>query len=665
MGWVPVDENAPVCLPHHNNIPHPHRLMCSSDLKHFRLRQLECTHLPAAVLQFLSRRHRPDCLSSVQVDSLHLMFRQPSFWIADGPGTGKGRLLASRALLHLAVHPNGRVLWLSANQLLKHCAHRELHTVGANPAHIANVQFESYPRLIQNCAHHVCTLRQHTEVLLIFDEVHLGKQGGSTQAAIMHLQAELPDAAVVYSTATAGSCEKHRKVMTRMPVLSSPVHLIEQWAASGCYQANCLTDSMQVGSVSITLTAYQEELYDHACHMFDALHMPVTNSMFFHATRQRFFRTLIAALKAPHAIRHARQILAAGSSVVIGVQGTGGSSCVRRRRRGDVGSSTLDEMAAAIGLGQLPEGFKWPRDPLDELLSELREDGVAEITGRSCRLQGRRWECCPGVKKEYELFQTGRKSIAIISRRGSMGLDFVAEHKRTVHLLLELPWSGEQMLQHCGRTRRASARHMSTVQIMCSNIPAEARFQTGLQKKLVKNALLQYGDASMSFRLPDSVPHACTSADRQRAMHALLFVLTTSRRLSSDPTYCAWFALSSRLFRMVRSSVDLSSYSALLSQTTLCWVGDECMIRTRKFALIDKLLMGDGSHVWFALPSDLRRHVLMMSMPRLTNIEQTMRSAVSLRLFSENSMNHFYNQMLVIPLQHQRNIVTLMLLDLD
>ena len=185
----------------------------------------------------------------------------------------------------------------------------------------------------------------------------------------------------------------------------------------------------------------------------------------------------------------------------------------------------LDAIKASL-LAQIEEA-SFPLNPLDELIDRLGgESCVAEMTGRTHRilhhhpgvpdssthiqLKGEAavgddrlnedyyYYESRGVKRgseeganmiEKDLFQSGVKRVAVISEAASAGISLhsdrrVKNQSKRVHIILELPWSADKMIQQCGRSHRSNQRVPPDYVFLLSPIGGEIRFVSTLSKRL-------------------------------------------------------------------------------------------------------------------------------------------------------------------------------------
>ncbi len=219
-------------------------------------------HLGAAVAS--------GALSSLQLECVIYAFQRfnghrlatgarAGFFLGDGAGVGKGRQLAGCAYEHWATGGR-RVLWLSVSPDLRHDAARDLDDLGLAPLPLFparggagtlptgvldalgvkdGVLFMTYSLLISSSAKGsrldqvVRWLQKDpTGGLVMFDEGHkaknllvAGKGGGKptkTAQAVVALQQRLPDARVIYASATGASVPKNLGYMVRLGAFNFP-----------------------------------------------------------------------------------------------------------------------------------------------------------------------------------------------------------------------------------------------------------------------------------------------------------------------------------------------------------------------------------------------------------------------------------------------------------
>lgn len=203
-------------------------------------------------------------------------------------------------------------------------------------------------------------------------------------------------------------------------------------------------------------------------------------------------------------------------------------------------------------LQSLVEGLKLPVNPLDELIDQLGgESMVAEMTGRTHRIlhhhpgiadsstqylmelkqSNRTPETVDmnelrinedyfyyedrGIKRgsdeginmrEKELFQQGIKRVAIISEAASAGISLhsdrcVPNQAKRLHIILELPWSADKIIQQCGRSHRSNQRVPPDYVFLLSAIGGEVRFISTISKRLRALGALTQGSRNATGAL--------------------------------------------------------------------------------------------------------------------------------------------------------------------
>ncbi|CAK9271564.1 unnamed protein product [Sphagnum jensenii] len=362
---------------------------------------------PTYKLQIAEQMEELGSLSCLQLETIvyacqrHMQLlsdhTRAGFFLGDGAGVGKGRTIAGLIWENWQL---GRVksLWLSVGSDLKYDAMRDLEDVGAThcvPAvevHPLNklpyakldskavnvkdgVLFLTYSSLIASSEKGRSRLQQlvqwcgpEFDGLIVFDECHKAKnlvpEGGGqstrTGEAVLELQNKLPDARVVYCSATGASEPRNMGYMTRLglwgagtdfPHFSSFLAALEKrgvgalelvamdMKARGMYV--CRTLSFKGAEFSIgevPLESKMQGMYYKACYFWSALRTelmcaldalqekkPSQNQLWrlYWANHQRFFRHMCMSAKVPAAVRLAKQALEEGKCVVIGLQSTG------------------------------------------------------------------------------------------------------------------------------------------------------------------------------------------------------------------------------------------------------------------------------------------------------------------------------------------------------
>ncbi|XP_050278570.1 protein FORGETTER 1 isoform X2 [Quercus robur] len=341
-------------------------------------------------------------LSCLQIETLvyacqrHLQHlptvTRAGFFVGDGAGVGKGRTIAG-LIWENWHHGRRKSLWISVGSDLKFDARRDLDDVGANciEVHALNklpyskldsksvgvkegVVFLTYSSLIASSEKGRSRLQQLAQWcasgfdgLVIFDECHkaknlvpeAGSQPTRTGEAVLDLQARLPEARVVYCSATGASEPRNMGYMVRLGLWGAGtsfnnfrdflnalekggVGALELVAmdmkARGMYVCRTLSyKGAEFEVVEAPLEDEMMEMYKKAAEFWAELRVELLSASavlsnekpnsqlwrLYWASHQRFFRHMCMSAKVPATVRLAKQALNEDKCVVIGLQSTG------------------------------------------------------------------------------------------------------------------------------------------------------------------------------------------------------------------------------------------------------------------------------------------------------------------------------------------------------
>lgn len=344
-----------------------------------------------------------NALSCLQIETLvyacqrHLQHlpngSRAGFFIGDGAGVGKGRTIAG-LIWENWQHGRRKALWISVGSDLKFDARRDLDDVGATcmEVHALNklpyskldsksvgvkegVVFLTYSSLIASSEKGRSRLQQLVQWcgsgfdgLVIFDECHkaknlvpeAGSQPTRTGEAVLEIQARLPEARVIYCSATGASEPRNMGYMVRLGLWGAGtcftdfqkflgaldkggVGALELVAmdmkARGMYVCRTLSyKGAEFEVVEAPLEAKMEEMYKKAAEFWAELRVELLSVSTFlsnekpnssqlwrlyWSSHQRFFRHICMSAKVPVTVRLAKQALLEDKCVVIGLQSTG------------------------------------------------------------------------------------------------------------------------------------------------------------------------------------------------------------------------------------------------------------------------------------------------------------------------------------------------------
>lgn len=366
-------------------------------------------------------------------------------------------------------------------------------------------------------------LNSAEKAIIVMDEVHVAKNSNSsTSTAICRLQRQC-DASVLFCTATAASDVKNLGYMVNLGLFGDHpdapfddhkhcVKLLKRNGTAalemvalhlksrGLYMSRSIIDADEnsvVGPpITLSLSPDKISLYDDYCRQWIEAEEQIMREGnehrlglgLFTGLRQNFFLRLLLYFKSVDIIDTVEKYIKDGYSVVISLQSTGQSS------------STVLNSEGGIQLPQVPSA-------LDFIVTGLQQRGipVCEITGRthrnkydpitqSCTKERR---SSSDVKREMEDFQNDKLNVAVISSAGSTGISLHAtsvDSPRRIHLLLELPWSSELLLQQCGRTNRAGQSKPPLYRVVEYDILLDHRVANVVKKRMKNLGALSRGD---------------------------------------------------------------------------------------------------------------------------------------------------------------------------
>uniref|UniRef100_A0A7N0RBP2 PHD-type domain-containing protein n=1 Tax=Kalanchoe fedtschenkoi TaxID=63787 RepID=A0A7N0RBP2_KALFE len=346
---------------------------------------------------------KSNTLSCLQIETLiyasqrHLQRletgHRAGFFLGDGAGVGKGRTIAG-LIWENWHHGRKKALWISVGSDLKFDARRDLDDVGATciEVHPLNkvpyskldsksvgikegVVFLTYSSLIASSEKGRSRLQQLVQWcgigydgLIIFDECHkaknlvpeAGSQPTRTGEAVLEIQARLPDARVIYCSATGASEPRNMGYMVRLGLWGAGTSFTDfqdflgalekggvgalelvamDMKARGMYVCRTLSfKGVEFEVIEAVLDAKMMEMYKKAAEFWAELRVELLSASAFlteekpnpsqlwrlyWASHQRFFRHICMSAKVPSAVHLAQQALKNGKCVVIGLQSTG------------------------------------------------------------------------------------------------------------------------------------------------------------------------------------------------------------------------------------------------------------------------------------------------------------------------------------------------------
>ncbi|XP_050441174.1 protein strawberry notch [Adelges cooleyi] len=346
------------------------------------------------------------------------------FLIGDGAGVGKGRTIAG-LIYENFLKGRKKAIWVSVSNDLKFDAERDLEDIGTKNIKVYSLNkfkyakinsptngnvskgviFSTYSALIGESSgggKYKSRLKQllnwcgdNYDGVIVFDECHRAKNlcpVGSTKPTktgltVLELQNKLPNARVVYASATGASEPRNMAYMVRLgmwgqgttfPEFLDFINAVEKRGVGameivamdmklrGMYIARQLSfHGVSFKVEEVPLSKEFTHVYDSAVKLWvDAMHMfqeaaelidaenRMRKTMWgqFWSSHQRFFKYLCIAAKVKHAVDVAREAIKHGKCVIIGLQSTGEARTLEQLEKDD--GELTDFVSTAKGVLQ-------------------------------------------------------------------------------------------------------------------------------------------------------------------------------------------------------------------------------------------------------------------------------------------------------------------------
>ncbi|XP_037040157.1 protein strawberry notch-like [Bradysia coprophila] len=377
---------------------HPDPVVCTASLASVQSADIWYTvKLPERIINegVLSALQLEAVTYASQAHERHLLESEDSqragFLIGDGAGVGKGRTIAG-IIYENYLRGRKKSIWISVSNDLKYDAQRDFSDIGAPIAvhslsdfqyksritATTGVLFSTYALLIatpgsiskfnSRIDQIVDWCGEDFDGVIVFDECHKAKnlipsnslKSTKTGSAVVDLQYKLPNARVVYSSATGATEPRNMAYMVRLGIwgIGTPFRtfiefqrIVERRGVGamevvamdmklrGMYVARQLSFQGVTFKVErIPLTEDFIRMYNDSValwnlalkHFHEANYLMGIDSNIlkiiwgqFWGAHQRFFKYLAISAKVDHAVKLTEEAVQAGKCVVIGLQSTG------------------------------------------------------------------------------------------------------------------------------------------------------------------------------------------------------------------------------------------------------------------------------------------------------------------------------------------------------
>lgn len=221
------------------------------------------------------------------------------------------------------------------------------------------------------------------------------------------------------------------------------------------------------------------------------------------------------------------------------------------------------------------------KSPLDRILEEFGYDKVAEVTGRTKRIETREENgeiktviasrsSDKNGEAETAEFNAGKRRILIFSEAGGTGKSYHASRtfenqQQRIHYLLQAGWSAPPAIQGLGRTNRTNQASKPEYVLCTTDVKGHLRFISSVARRLQQMGSLTSGDRSTAG---NGVFNEDQNIEDVYSKRALVKIFT--ELFHDDP---AEFTRVSRMMGFVRPKVDTetgerSEYNKLIDPET-------------------------------------------------------------------------------------------------